>query len=982
MTRRNLAEGMMTVVLFMLAVAQQTWGGERKEIRVLLDFEDAADIEALRQHASENVTLEMSPDNGITRGKTSCSITAKPGQTAVLELYGDKLKGWEQFDYFAVDVYNDRKDKLPVVFELWDKDSMDGEYSSRCTFEGTTNEMSHEGKNTMMWPINKAVRNRKSGAGMPFSQVQDVDKIQMNGLTKIRFFFNPFAEGGNTILWIDNVRLLQEDAVAGKIQVAIPAGARAFDFGREGLLTSGFTWVGAKSQGVSGDNVEEVGGAWPDPLTGDGLASMTGTTRFEVEVPNGDYWVWLSAGRMLDVKTRELPFVLKVGDQTLRDEKLSEKEFYGEKGLFHFLRTQYSQRPNALWLDYVEPVFPEQTVRVKVAGGKLAVEASNHRLSALVVAPAQEEAAFKKMAAELREQRQKLFYAPLYFDKQPVPKKLAKDGAYVLWVPALFKEPDPKLESEKPDFFKPIMPWSEPTEQERKVKALDWKAARGQYLYARVCVTPFEDLGVGDIEVSDLKSPAVIPATQVRRFYQNYRVQDSAVGELGLFPWTKIKFEPNLTWAYWLWLKVPDDAKPGKYNGTVTFKPEKGGSQQIDVNLEVFPFKLDDILPVSYGFAYHEWGFPASADPRKLLKEQLAFMREIGFTATEMPCPQVTSLLGDGTVQMTIDPTMYEVAREVGMGRNPDQRSECFILGLGRQVGRLTGLGKAVDQNPGCELKEPKFKGYYIDAVRQLKEFINRSGVPMAVMVVDEPRVMVMPWNRTLEDTIVYTDYVKEVGGLVQYIDIAGDDSHGKDLTPLVDYLDIVSIHAYTSSKRMMEKAYKLGKTIWFYNTGRDRLSWGFYNWRMGSKGRWEWHWYFGLHGKIEGYPNPVEPYSPFFDLEGIVQPAPYFEYPGGMLMKSSLLDIQQGITDYAYLITLEKALDAAANKPALAKTVEEARAFLKAVKEAIPTLPAVKGLASAEADRLVGEGLNTSATALCEPWRQKIAGFLIALQK
>jgi len=80
--------------------------------------------------------------------------------------------------------------------------------------------------------------------------------------------------------------------------------------------------------------------------------------------------------------------------------------------------------------------------------------------------------------------------------------------------------------------------------------------------------------------------------------------------------------------------------------------------------------------------------------------------------------------------------------------------------------------------------------------------------------------------------------------------------------------------------------------------------------------------------------------------------------------------------------VTLEKALDAAANKPALAKTVEEARAFLKAVKEAIPTLPAVKGLASAEADRLVGEGLNTSAAGLCEPWRQKIASYLIALQK
>ena len=62
-------------------------------------------------------------------------------------------------------------------------------------------------------------------------------------------------------------------------------------------------------------------------------------------------------------------------------------------------------------------------------------------------------------------------------------------------------------------------------------------------------------------------------------------------------------------------------------------------------------------------------------------------------------------------------------------------------LGLSRAVGRrLPGGGPKVDRNPGIELTLEGHKGYYLDALGQYRDFIDRNKLPVAVEVVDEPR--------------------------------------------------------------------------------------------------------------------------------------------------------------------------------------------------------------------------------------------------
>ena len=63
------------------------------------------------------------------------------------------------------------------------------------------------------------------------------------------------------------------------------------------------------------------------------------------------------------------------------------------------------------------------------------------------------------------------------------------------------------------------------------------------------------------------------------------------------------------------------------------------------------------------------------------------------------------------------------------------------------------------------------------------------------------------------------------------------------------------------------------------------------------------------------------------------------------MLFQSKFLDVSEGITDYAYLITLNKAIQAAEKEGAHTAAVKEAKAFLAVLDRAIPALPDAKGL-------------------------------------
>ena len=179
-------------------------------------------------------------------------------------------------------------------------------------------------------------------------------------------------------------------AYAGEWNCDLPEGGVGFKFGPTNV--AGLTNVTAKSvfgdQGpgfVSTEGLLQGGGAWPDALSGSYMTGVqpgaygrkTKDLEFRARVPNGKYVVWLCGGKVIDGLLKERHYLLKINDVVLCDEKPGDEEFAGEKYLCRFMRTVYSERPHALWEDFIDKMYPCQTATVEVTDGILAVKNFN-----------------------------------------------------------------------------------------------------------------------------------------------------------------------------------------------------------------------------------------------------------------------------------------------------------------------------------------------------------------------------------------------------------------------------------------------------------------------------------------------------------------------------------------------------------------------------------------------------------------------------
>jgi hypothetical protein len=620
-------------------------------------------------------------------------------------------------------------------------------------------------------------------------------------------------------------------------------------------------------------------------------------------------------------------------------------------------------------------MYPAADHAVSVTDGTLRVTAVNYFLSAVIAVPAARKAEFEKLTASIRQQRVEAFEKTLKPLPKAPPARQAGDGDYVVFLPQDREH---------------IMPWTAPTEAERKAPAIATGAARGQHVLMVIAVTPFVDLGPCSLVLSDLEGPGRIPASAIRGHFRNYRFNGKDLGEKGqamdemvLLPRLKLDVEAGVTQSFWLWLKVPQGAAAGAYKGKFTFAPEKAGAKATDVpvELEVYPFGLARPLPVAYGFWGTGYDLPAwpAELKRKIQRDRLAWMVDAGYTSITVPGPSVKELRKAGGVDMVFDPTWFELAKEVGMAARPEQPllDGGLMATVGRQIGSRLPGSRGVYNKPGIELLQPEFRGYFLDAVKQYRDFIAKMGVPTVVTSVDEPReYRINSWNRNLPDTLAYCDMMKE-GGLTVCCDPMYDTTHGKDYTSLIDHVDVLSTHAWDKSKLFMRQTLAKKKVLWLYNCGKDRYSWGFYNWRAQSTGRWEWHLCWAEDDAAGGYPGR-EWYNPFTGLHGLAPSAPHQEYPGAILYQSDMLSMADGITDYAYLHTLSEALKTeragSSDKAAAAK---EATDFLAALRRAMPEFPEVKGLASDADGPAVGMGIQDEARLHADQWRAQIAGFL-----
>ncbi|MFH1706899.1 MAG: hypothetical protein ABIF71_03155 [Planctomycetota bacterium] len=683
-------------------------------------------------------------------------------------------------------------------------------------------------------------------------------------------------------------------------------------------------------------------------------ADVNKSIEYKADVPAGEYKYWLLAGPVIIAEYQKQVFHLSLNGTALADDQPSFDQFDSVKYVYRFMWTQYSERPHAAWLDYIDRMYPVQTGTVSAAGGSVTLKATNYFLSALVLVPAANTDDCDRMAAKLRQARLDAFEAmtPL-----PLPAKPAAGaGEYCLYVP----ETDA-----------PAEPVAAPrSDAERGRMAITQTAAAGQNVIMRVSVVPGRELGACELQLSDLAGTAgVIPASAIKGHFQNYRFGARGAGQMILLPSLALNCEAGITQHFWLWLILPGDTKAGVYKGQFQFVAAKAAAKTIPVELTVLPFKLDLDHPASFGMYGGAGGRPQPEGEAYLagMRQRYEWMRMAGFTGTGCGSNAgVTGVNGaTGEVTLRYDDSLVAIAMSAGLGARPARMNMVGQLGIARAISRRL---QPSDGNPGVEFDHPQFKACWSNAMKQYKQHLESLGMAYAIEIVDEPREVPNPWNRNLKFTCLYGDWMAEAGFTTRFVTPMGDGgSGGLDYTELVKHTDITSIHAGQGSAGLMRKTIAAGKALWFYNTGMSRYLWGAYPWRSGATGRWEWHWCFPDGSSTGGYPGS-EWYNPFTAMDGDTCCAPWATFPGGFLYKTGMVTAADGMTDYAYMCMLAKVTKAAKASGAKAETMAKAEALMAEIKAAVPEFPHDAGAEKAEAK--------------IEEWRTRMGALIAELVK
>lgn len=139
-------------------------------------------------------------------------------------------------------------------------------------------------------------------------------------------------------------------------------------------------------------------------------------------------------------------------------------------------------------------------------------------------------------------------------------------------------------------------------------KTLLLDAWRGERVSAQAVLSTPVDLARVTFEVSDLRNgKALIPASVINKYFVRYVMTDWHENKADSFllpdhlsPDTEMKVAAHTTRPLWLDIRVPQDAKPGTYKGTLTVSCD-GQSLTLPLSLQV----CSRVLPAPSEWAFH-----------------------------------------------------------------------------------------------------------------------------------------------------------------------------------------------------------------------------------------------------------------------------------------------------------------------------------------------------------------------------------------
>ena len=683
----------------------------------------------------------------------------------------------------------------------------------------------------------------------------------------------------------------------------------------------GYGWL-TETKGLRAYTATNIDALAIDDISG--LGRRTG--KFQVDVPNGDYTVWVLTGAMGNIWRLRY---LRVPHELLVQGKPAATVDYGEDGLFR--TANYDWRPtHDLWREFIEPRFRWLRAHATVTEGKLNLgfrNANDFPVNAVVIASRDVATRVEKQIGAIDRLRSDAFNG-LWQEHRPEPDHVGRISreerrrGYVV------------AETHCSD---DLHPWSQPaaSASRERIELFVTPGAQEQVSFAVYAQRDLEDV---TFSVSELRSKTdSLPVTSMKLGLVQFApwhagkrdVPAYAIRECLVLPPRPTFVGANTCKRFWITLNTPKDVPPGVYQGTITVSAQNAPPASLELAIRTLAVKLEQPLVERYmyfgtmyylGRAY----LPIFDEERywEAMRAEVRFMRDNQYCRAECIIPRGSASLklADGhvvNVDLRDTTRLMQILRE----ENAWPRDNTMICRTGALNLRFGGHFHR-PSTPGVQfIPTEEGRQNYAEAIRFIDQHAKAEGWPeIAFECLGEFTNFRESGKR----------FAVEVHTLLHKLGVSNTvrGNGPSDMAPielgLVKYPQPNWAMMYPEQLKVMRRT---GKRLWAYNFSRSRFSLGWFCWRHGiTRASYE----SGVYAN--GQPGNVFEIGTMFPM-GLPTSMTTIE-PTVWLKR-----LVQGAVDYEYLYTLDQRLAAAEKsrqKDAL-NIAREARAWLNDKLDDIP---------------------------------------------
>lgn len=937
-----------------------TKGGGAFAVKTLFSFEGADKgkyvLEDWPEEFKGKSKLEVS-DQHASDGKKSIRLESHADAGNVQLLMADEDANWSDFDTLAFDVFN--PDDQPVIIGGWIKNKPADGYYDRYSWE----RVMRPGFNCLRLPI----------AGMAFpSGRKNLDASSVYGMN---------ISLGHKTIFIDNVRLIK-----GTEEIAVE-GLKKFDFGpKGGVVMPGFTGVSKdsaynKSAGFGWLPRGEFGRDFDirevmnrhsafDDLVRDSCNPVK--AQFAVDVPNGEYQVWL----MMNAPGGTVWFRhFKHRSVTLNGKTILDQQYDAESfKKVEFLWQDAEDLPgDDLWERYVNTAYKPELVDVTVTDGQIVLGFDGYGaqfqslVCGLAVWPkAQSQQATKWLAALAAARKEQ--YLNVLVEQPPKAVQItASDDDMKKGFVRFVHSPDAAVEVN-----------TVPAKDAQVARAIDMAAAPGEYEDGCFAVAPLKDCGKATAAVSGLKGPggSVIDGKalnlQVVRYKAinhgpTYQIEPRY---LDIVPADGVDLKKGVTRSFWLVVKVPADAKAGKYEGTIQLSIAGQAVDTVPVSLTVWPIKLSQPeIPIGMFCVTPQYEYLSLAGDKESYwqawKELIDDYREHGMTSFDPAISAPITAVKDGKaiIDFAAMDRWMDMAKAAGFTKE--------------LLGYATGTGfplrpQATDDGSGDKAAQAFGLKDYAELVKvyfaAFKEHAKEKGY-LPICFASDDEYLIHPGS-TIEGCAKFHKILKENAPGFRFValDSISPDEKPELIPQWTDMLKQVDTWgAGLHSPKMSEVLGKAGSRLWLYNTGMDRFTFGTYMFwahhKNGVQGFFQW--IYPSSGTLSAYDLLSHIEGNF----GVVVPS-----SRGLRPTLAWERIRAGCNDHRYLQTAWDLIAANKTGPKAA----DAKALQEVIDQKLGKLYFGASGNAADGQRII---VNPMDAAGMESFRRSVAEGILRLQ-